>query len=80
MTIKILGISNSMIGKPRLPDIVFPLKSPLRAEREAALDVLHCSFQTLLRRKDHMKMVRHDDIGMKQIGFASVVFENLLHE
>ena len=27
-----------------------------------------------------MEMVRHDDIGVEQIGFASIVLKNLLHQ
>ncbi len=55
-----------------------PLKSLLRTKGVATFDILHCSFESGLRRDQDVKVIRHDDKGVKQIRVAAVMLKNFL--
>jgi hypothetical protein len=77
MPIPIFLISDSVIGKTRLPNLSVPLELTLGPEGESALEQLNRFLQGLHWSDEKMKMIRHDHVGMKRISQTIVVLQSI---
>ena len=68
--------------KPNLPDFHFIPGLLMNLVRTSAFDQLHDLFQRccFTRREEEMKMIRHHDKFMKQIGALFAAGKNALHQ
>ena len=75
--IEVVGISNSMIRKPSLPDFQVRSKLFLCPVGESPFDELNRSFQGNGGSDQNMEVIGHEDEFVEKIGLASIGKEGL---
>ena len=72
-------IPNAMIGKTFLPNLQVRLTGLSDLVREAAFDVLHCTFEgDIIRRQNEVNVVRHHDKFVQQeLLLCCIAVENM---
>jgi hypothetical protein len=72
MKVIVVSIADSVIRKTSLPDFCVGSKFLLRPIRKSAFDHLDGALEGNRRRDQKMKMIRHKNKVVKEIGLAAV--------